>query len=146
MPRLPIKRAVSAGGIVYRWNDGEIEVLICGQREPEIWGLPKGTPARGEQIEETARREVREETGVEGAIVESLNSIHYWFTRNGVRFSKTVYYFLMVPVGGDISLHDHEYDVVRWVSVREAAARLSYGNEVELVRKAAGMARKKDRR
>jgi len=146
LPRLPVKHAVSAGGIVYRWNDGEMEVLICGQEEPEIWGLPKGTPARGEQIEETARREVREETGVECAIVESLDSIHYWFTRNNVRFSKTVYYFLMVPIGGDTSLHDREYDIVRWVPASEAVRQLSYDNEVELVRKAADVARKKDRR
>lgn len=122
-----------------------MEVLICGQMEPQIWGLPKGTPAHGELIQETARREVREETGVEGNIVESLNSIHYWFTRNGVRFSKTVYYFLMVPVGGDTSLHDREYDIVRWVPVSEAVRLLSYGSEVELVRKAAEVARKRVR-
>ena len=143
MRRLPIKHVVSAGGVVYRNPTGEIEVLICGQTEPTIWGLPKGTPAAGESIQETARREVREETGIEGEIVAPLDSIHYWFTRNRVRFSKTVHWFLMIPAGGDISLHDREFDVVKWVDANEAVRLLSYANEVELVRKALEVVSKK---
>lgn len=143
MPRLPVKLVVSAGGVVYREQGDAIEVLICGQAEPRIWGLPKGTPAAGESIEETALREVREETGMEGWIVAPLDSIHYWFTRRGIRFSKTVHWFLMVPVGGEISLHDREFDEVKWVPASEAVHLLSYANEVELVRKAVEAVRKK---
>ena len=128
--RLPIQDAVSGGGVVWRrtGSDG-IEVILCGRRVDGVWSLPKGTPDFGESIEQTAVREVREETGLEVRIGESLGSIRYWFTADGVRYHKQVHHWLMEPTGGDLADHDHEFDDVEWVPISEARRRLTYKDE-----------------
>lgn len=106
-------------------------------RDSVTWTLPKGTPHPGETLEETALREVAEETGLEVRIVEPLSSIEYQFAQDGTRIRKTVHYFLMEPVGGDLSQHDHEFERVKWVPFDEAGGLLSFATERELVAAAA---------
>jgi 8-oxo-dGTP pyrophosphatase MutT (NUDIX family) len=136
--RLKVEDLVSAGGVVYRLLDGMPEVVLCGRSAAGLWGLPKGTPQHTETIEETACREVREETGLDVHIERKVGEIEYWFTRaeQGKRFHKKVHHFLMVPVGGSTDRHDHEYDVVRWFPADEAERMLTYENEVEILRRA----------
>lgn len=136
--RLPIKEAVSAGGVVWRrGSDDRVEFVVCGRRSDRIWGLPKGTPDHNEAIEQTALREVQEETGLQVRLGERLGSIEYWFTADGVRYHKQVHHWLMEPVGGDVADHDHEFDEVRWVPAAEALERLTYDGERKLVVEAA---------
>jgi 8-oxo-dGTP pyrophosphatase MutT (NUDIX family) len=139
--RLRIEDLVSAGGIVYKHDDDEPSVVLVGRLEENLWGLPKGTPKEGETIEQTARREVQEETGLDVEIERPVGSIEYWFTRleQGVRFHKIVHHFLMKPVGGGFENHDHEYDVAEWVPARAAIKRLTYRNEAALLRRALGL-------
>ena len=127
----------SAGGVVYRICDGTLEVALCGRNYPAIWGLPKGTPEPNETQRETALREVREETGLEVEEQEFIESIEYWFVRaqDGVRYHKMVHFYLMTAVGGDVSLHDDEFDVVKWWPIDEALESLTYENEVKIVQK-----------
>ncbi|HST87414.1 MAG TPA: NUDIX hydrolase [Ktedonobacterales bacterium] len=141
-------RAFSAGGVVYRRmaapggsaREGErAEVVLVGRAREDFWVLPKGTPLAGETTEQVARREVAEETGVTARIVGEVGSIHYWFSRRGVRYNKEVFYYLMEAVGGDVSLHDHEYDDARWFPLAEAAGHVAYANEEEIVRRAVAM-------
>jgi 8-oxo-dGTP pyrophosphatase MutT (NUDIX family) len=106
-------------------------------RDAVTWTLPKGTPDPGESIEETALREVAEETGLQVRIVEPLPSINYTFVQDGTRIHKTVHYFLMEPTGGDFTKHDHEFERVRWVPFDEAPGLLSFPTERELVAAAA---------
>ena len=132
--------ATSAGGIVVREaNDGLSLVIGMRRRDRDAvtWTLPKGTPNPGETTEETALREVGEETGLEVRIVEPLDSIQYTFVQRGTRVHKTVHYFLMEPVGGDLSQHDHEFERVRWVSFEEAPELLTFASERALVAAAA---------
>lgn len=125
--------ATSAGGIVYRYRNGDVEIALVGRSRAGIWGLPKGTPMPGETLEETALREVREETGLEVRLIEPLGSIDYWFIAEGTRFHKTVHYYLMEAIGGDISRHDPEYDLVAWFPLDKAARRMTYPNERSMV-------------
>ena len=79
MRQTRVKKAVSSGGVVYRRQDGDIEVALCGRRRLGTWNLPKGTPDGGETLEETAVREVEEETGLKVAIEKPLGGIRYSF-------------------------------------------------------------------
>ena len=102
------------------------------------WSLAKGTPEPGETLEQTALREVQEETGLEVEIAAPLGTIEYWFSRRepNTRFHKTVHFYLMAPIGGEINLHDPEFDVVQWFPSEEALEALTYANEVEVLRRA----------
>lgn len=135
-PRL--EEPVSSGGVVYRWADGQLEVVLCGRDEPVRWSLAKGTPDQGETLEETALREVQEETGLEPVIEKRIRSIDYWFSNkdNDVRYHKTVHFYLMTAVGGHTGLHDPEFDVVEWFPYEEALGRLAYPNEADVLRDA----------
>ena len=123
-----------------RFDDG-IPSLVVGarRRDPDIftWTLPKGTPNAGETREQTAVREVREETGLDVRITDVLDSIEYWFVQRGTRIHKTVHYFLMEPIGGDLDRHDHEFDQVRWVRFDQAPDLLTFETERALVARAA---------
>lgn len=142
--RLRTATATSAGGIVYTF-DGSRPSLVIGLRRRDgdrrggTWTLPKGTPDPGETIEQTAIREVREESGLQVRIVGPLPSINYHFIQDGTRIDKTVHYFLMEPIGGDLSRHDHEFERVRWVSFDEAPGVLTFETERSLVATARGM-------
>ncbi len=133
-----VENLVSSGGVVFRKNGGRLETVLCGRSAPVRWSLAKGTPDPGETLEQTALREVREETGLEVELEESLGSIEYWFADrdNDVRYHKTVYFYLMSPVGGHIDQHDPEFDVVQWFGVEEALDSMAYGNEAAVLRRA----------
>jgi 8-oxo-dGTP pyrophosphatase MutT (NUDIX family) len=141
-PGLRTERVFSAGGVVFRGDAADREVLLCGRSVDGLWCLPKGTPERGESMEQTALREVREETGIEVEAEGVVGDIRYWFSRpqEGVRYYKTVRHFLFRPIGGDLSLHDHEFDDVRWFPVQDALRLMTYRNEGRILRQALDMA------
>jgi 8-oxo-dGTP pyrophosphatase MutT (NUDIX family) len=124
--------------------DGRPQVCVGKRRRDDdtvSWSLPKGTPASGESIEQTALREVSEETGLEVRIVVPIGSIEYFFTQSGTRIHKTVHFFLMEPTGGSLEGHDHEFEEVRWVPLESAGELLSFPTErhmLEQARAAAG--------
>lgn len=120
-----------------------VEVVVVGRKAPGIWGLPKGTPDRGETVEQTALREVREETGLETVIEEKIDAIEYWFVRSGVRYHKFVHFYLMRPIGGDLSKHDHEHDYVEWLPLLQAKSLLTYQNEIRILDAAEGLLKAK---
>ncbi|MFL5768601.1 MAG: NUDIX hydrolase [Chloroflexota bacterium] len=132
MARLRSSTATSAGGIVVRYKDDSPQLVVGSRRRDRdivTWTLPKGTPDPGETREETALREVREETGLDVRIRRPLDSIEYWFVQGGARIHKTVHYFLMEPTGGDLGRHDHEFESVRWVGFAEAQSLLTFETE-----------------
>ena len=135
---------------MYRIDRGEVHVVICGQRSNNgwIWGLPKGTPDPGETLEETAIREVTEETGLKVALEAPIDNIQYWFVRtdNGVKCLKTVHFYLMSAVGGSFSDHDHEFDEVRWSHSQESLRTLTYKNEIDILDKAIEMVSQRARK
>ena len=140
MARLRTATATSAGGIVVRHENGRPQLVVGSrrrERDGRTWTLPKGTPKRGESTEETALREVAEETGLEVRITGPLDHIEYRFVQSGTRIHKTVHYFMMEPVGGDLARHDHEFDQVRWIDFTEATATLTFETERALVARAA---------
>jgi 8-oxo-dGTP pyrophosphatase MutT (NUDIX family) len=134
--------ATSAGGIVVRSIAG-VPHLVAGRRRRErdgsSWTLPKGTPNPAETLEETALREVAEETGLDVRIVAPIDRIEYEFVQGGAKIHKTVHFWLMEPVGGDLARHDHEFAEVRWVALADAPGLLTFQTERALVERAAEM-------
>jgi 8-oxo-dGTP pyrophosphatase MutT (NUDIX family) len=140
--RLRTATATSAGGIVVRYRSGQPQLVVGSrrrERDIHTWTLPKGTPDPNETLEETALREVAEETGLEVRITEPIAAIAYTFVKSGTRINKTVHYFLMEPTGGDLARHDHEFDDVRWIDFDEAPSVLTFETERALVGQAAGL-------
>ena len=137
-------RATSCGGIVLRHTDDGPEICL-GKRRRErddatSWTLPKGTPSDGETVEETALREVTEETGLVVRISAPVGAIEYFFTQSGTRIHKTVHFFLMEALGGSLEGHDKEFDEVRWVPIDEARRLLSYPTERQVMEEALSVA------
>ena len=141
-----VETPVSAGGVVYRRNGGQLETVLCGRNQPVRWSLAKGTPDPGETMEQTALREVREETGLQVELDGSLGSIDYWFADRdkGVRYHKTVHFYLMVPVGGGTDQHDPEFDVVRWFKAKDALKAMAYANEIDVMQRALSLIAERD--
>ncbi len=139
---MPVKRtarATSAGGVVHRPSADGTEIVLAHRRSPSLWALPKGTPASGETLEETALRETSEETGLRVEIEAPIGPISYVFTRGSTRYVKTVHFYLMRPIGGDLDDHDHEFDDARWVPLTEALKLLNYPTERSVVEQAEGL-------
>lgn len=139
MTRIRTAVVYSAGGVVLRGCGGDVQIVLVGQTSRGTWGLPKGGPSKGENLEQTAARETSEETGLNVRILAPIDSIDYWFVAGGKRFHKTVHYFLMESLGGDLSRHDAENDRVEWIPLTEAYSKMSYQNEVGVVRRAVSL-------
>ncbi len=126
----------SAGGIV-RSASGEVVVIQFQNLAGEpVWGLPKGHPKKHETAIEAALRETSEETGllVEAEAGREPGVIDYWFrNKSGDLVHKRVEFYLMRPVGGDISDHDEEVIEARWMALADALELLTYENERDML-------------
>jgi 8-oxo-dGTP pyrophosphatase MutT (NUDIX family) len=127
---------VSAGGVVVREGRDGLDVALVGRGRPLRWGLPKGGIEPGETIDTAALREAREETGLEVRLLAPIGDIQYWFATRSVRHHKTVHFFLMEAIGGDIRNHDWENDEAAWFSIAEALKVMAFPNEIAIVRRA----------
>jgi 8-oxo-dGTP pyrophosphatase MutT (NUDIX family) len=126
--------------VVVRGASPEAEIALASRRNRAgdlVWGLPKGVVEPKESADLTAIREVREETGLEAEIETPLGDISYWYVWDGVRIRKTVSFFLMRAVGGDISQHDTEMEEVRWFPLAEGLKEAGYRSERDVIRRAA---------
>jgi 8-oxo-dGTP pyrophosphatase MutT (NUDIX family) len=136
-------REFSAGGILVKTIRGRPMVAaIRPQGKPEgVWALPKGNLDPGEKPEATALREVFEETGVHGHLVEKLGDVKYTYTRrDGERIFKIVSFYLLRAGRGRIGDIEERMRVevadARWLPLDEAPRLLAYGGEREMVKKA----------
>jgi 8-oxo-dGTP pyrophosphatase MutT (NUDIX family) len=135
-------REFSAGGVLVRTVRGRPMLAAIRPRGKPAgtWALPKGLVDPGESPAETAVREVREETGVEGRLVEKLGDVRYVYTRDGARIFKVVSFFLLRAGRGRIGAIDEamriEVAEARWLPLEEAPRLLAYGGEREMAAKA----------
>src|SRR3954470_22039418 len=133
-----MRREFSAGGVLVQ-PDGEgwlMAAIRPAGRRQDIWALPKGRIDAGETGEQTALREVAEETGARGSSLGKLGEVRYWFHWEGERVFKVVSFFLLRYEDGELGdipeAFRHEIDEVRWLPLDEAPALLTHKGEREM--------------
>jgi 8-oxo-dGTP pyrophosphatase MutT (NUDIX family) len=138
-----MEREFSAGGVLVKVIRGRPMLAAIRPRgKPEgVWALPKGNIDPGERPEETAVREVGEETGVEGRLVKKLGDVKYTYARRGgVRVFKIVSFYLLHAGRGRIGEIEERMRIevaeARWLPLDEAPRLLAYGGEREMAAKA----------
>jgi 8-oxo-dGTP diphosphatase len=132
-----MKHEFSAGGIVFKKEADELLILLAQHSYHHGWVFPKGLIGdhiAGEGKEATAIREVEEETGVLGKILQPVRSINYWFVFEGEKRKKTVYYYIMECIKEDITKHDHEMEAVEWLPIGEVEKRLTFKTDRKIWR------------
>lgn len=129
---LPVVREYSAGGLIFDRHE-RVAIIARHSRSGHLeWCLPKGHIEKGETPEETAVREVHEETGILGQVTDSIATIDYWFTGTNQRVHKLVHHFVLEMIGGSLSVEgdpDHEAEEAIWVDFSDLSSVLSYPNE-----------------
>lgn len=134
---------ISSGGVVFRPAGAAHEVVLIrvARADGHAWTLPKGWVEKGEDLEQTAVREVREETGLDARILRKLGELTYEFYAKAdrSRVHKTVHLFLLECLGGNTADHDDEVEEARWFSLGDAVQTLTYKNEREMLEKAVSL-------
>ena len=129
-------REFSAGGVCVRRMRGRDYVAAVRVKGGTVLALPKGHIDPGETSADAAAREVREEAGVTGELVEKLGDVRYWYSRDGQRVMKNVAFFLFRYRSGNVADHDHEVDSAEWVPLEEAPRLLAYRGERDMAKAA----------
>jgi ADP-ribose pyrophosphatase YjhB (NUDIX family) len=119
--------------VIYRVVETQVEVALIATDRGGRWGLPKGHVNRGETAEAAALREVAEETGLEGEIIQHLATIEYWFRAGASRVHKYVDLFLIRYASGDVRPQETEVDDARWFPLDEALSRVSFERERDVL-------------
>jgi 8-oxo-dGTP pyrophosphatase MutT (NUDIX family) len=113
-------KEVSAGGIVFKKEDEETKVLMIEDKYHKVT-IPKGKQEAGETLEQTAIREIEEETGIIGHIVRPLDKVYYKYTdaeRGAI--DKEVTYYLVEATGGELEVQIEEINQVYWLGLKAA--------------------------
>jgi 8-oxo-dGTP diphosphatase len=133
-----LKSQVSAGGVMSRRLQGNIEIALVSVKRGSVWCLPKGLINKGEAPENTAIREVSEETGLKGGIIDKLGEITYWYyiKEENTKCKKTVHFFLMEYEDGDVSDHDWEVYNAAWFPIDVALEKAFYRGDRQIIQRA----------
>ncbi|MFH2138562.1 MAG: NUDIX hydrolase [Candidatus Omnitrophota bacterium] len=130
---------ISAGGVVFQKTQEQIKLILICRDSGTVWCLPKGKVEKGEALEQTAIREVSEETGLSGKINSFLNKIQYSYysKERNAKIEKTVHFFLIKCIGGQLSNADAKVEDVKWFDLEAALDRVNYPGERQTIEKAA---------
>ena len=131
----------SAGGVVYKREGHRLKICLVSKKNGRIWALPKGRLDPGETTQETAYREILEETGHISNVGAMIDEIHYYFflNENQTYYHKTVTFYVMRVTTENAQQRDQEADEVAWFDFPEALRKLSYLNEKKILKKAQRM-------
>jgi 8-oxo-dGTP pyrophosphatase MutT (NUDIX family) len=120
-----LTKEISAGAVIYRRNAEPRYLLLKYRYKSEYWDFPKGNVEKGETLEETVRREVKEETGIEDIklLPGFKEKISYFYKREGQTIYKEVVYFLAETWTAAVKI-SKEHIGFEWVDFETARERL----------------------
>lgn len=127
-----MKKEKSCGAIVYRHRDSWVEVLLIRHKNGGHWAFPKGHVEKQEREEETALREIREETGLKVRLDTSFRYTVTYSPKPGVL--KDVIYFAGKASGGEQKAQEAEVTGMKWETPQQALSRITYENDREILR------------
>jgi bis(5'-nucleosidyl)-tetraphosphatase len=123
-----------AGAIIFYEEEGKFYFLLL--KYPRYWGLPKGHIEFGEEDLETAKREIKEETGLDVKILPGFKEKTMWFfMRQGEKILREVTWFLAKAESKNVKISE-EHEDFAWLPYEEARERLTYDNDKNLLDKA----------
>ncbi|MDD3191800.1 MAG: GNAT family N-acetyltransferase [Bacilli bacterium] len=124
----------SCGAVVYHYDQDECKILLIKQLHGRHWSFPKGHMEQNESEEETAVREVKEESGMDIQLIEGFREVNtYPISRNKL---KDVIYFLGRAISKQVCKQEEEIEAIGWFTVLEAYEKITFENDVEILRKA----------
>jgi len=125
---------IAAGGVVWREQRGERQVLLVHRPRYDDWSLPKGKLVPHEHVLVAARREIEEETGQRVILGPSLGIQRYEVRKNGGSMPKMVHYWSAGLDGRTREFEPNdEVDKLEWLGIDEARNRLSYPRDVDIL-------------
>ncbi|KKR81451.1 MAG: Nudix family hydrolase [Candidatus Daviesbacteria bacterium GW2011_GWA1_41_61] len=132
---MKIKKELSAGGVLFKEVDGEYYVAVIHRSKQNDWTLPKGHVEPGESLEDTALREVEEETNNKAVVLKKIGSFSYSVEdkEKDITYKRTVHWFLMKSKGDNSHKLNFETDQVRWLKVDEDFSFMNYANDKSIL-------------
>ncbi len=124
----------SCGALVFRRFHGNTELLLIKHANGGHWSFPKGHVEPGETEEETALREIKEETGIDVIIDPSFREVISYSPKKDTQ--KDVIYFIARAQNYDYTPQEEEISQIKWVEINRAHTILTYDNDKQLVNKA----------
>jgi len=133
---MAVKRVYSAGGIILKKVKSRIKILVTQHSKHKGWEFPKGHLEAGETSAQAALREVEEETGVRGEIIEKAGKCEYFYYDSGEKVFKTVNYFFVKYLDEGEATTAFEVSDRIWLPIEGVEERLTFKSSKEMWRKA----------
>ena len=131
-----MKRQFSAGGVVYKKEGNKTLWLLIQPKDTDRWQFPKGWIEKGETAQSAALREIKEETGIIGEIIEKIDSSSWWFVKDGEKVFKTATYFLVKAKKDTGQFDEKEIERAIWFSFDEAKEKLTFDSTKKILTQA----------
>ena len=126
-----MKREKSCGALVYRYEGDTLMLLLLRHRHGGHWSFPKGHVEAGEAEEQTAHREIFEETGVHVTLQDGFRHAVEYSPKPGVK--KQVVYFLGEAHSAALVRQEEEISELRWVPIADALKAVTFQNDRMLI-------------
>ncbi len=124
----------SCGGIIFYKTKQNTKILLVKNSNGRYWSFPKGHIEEGETEQETAIREIKEETGLDVTIVKNFREISEYCPFGKIR--KRVVFFLARAFTDNVKIQEEEIDSYIWVDLQQARKLCSYDNDLRIIEKA----------
>ena len=131
----PFLHEISAGGVVFKFENNDYKIAVIKRNKMNDWTLPKGHQEDDESLQETAIREVFEETLIKANITEYIGSFSYSVEEDNKIF-RTVHWFLMKYDNSSTKKSDNEIKFVKWLSINKDFSFMTYKNDLRIIKKA----------